>query len=268
MNPIRRLLPLLLVAAVHPVQAAQIVDVADRDADALVAAIHRANQSREATTIRLAEGGLYTLVTASDERRELGLPAVTGNITILGNNADLRRYSDEDFALLAVADGGRLKLERLTLAEGSRGALVNRGELELDRVRIVDNIAKDVPAIVENYGRLRVHDSDISYNQIAGTQRDAGTVLNYGRLELFGSGIESNWISRRYDSLVAASAVLNLGELKLARVRVRENTAVPELVEASLGAIVNLGNGAYQASELTLENNDPVDTLTTSRLAN
>ena len=30
-------------------------------------------------------------------------------------------------ALLAVADGGRLKLERLTLAEGSRGALVNRG---------------------------------------------------------------------------------------------------------------------------------------------
>ncbi|MBP6077355.1 MAG: hypothetical protein KA505_00920 [Xanthomonadales bacterium] len=244
------------------------MDIADRDVDALVASIHHANQSREATTIRLAHGGLYTLVTASDENRELGLPVITGDITILGNDADLRRYSDEDFALVAVADGGKLKLERLTLAEGSRGALVNRGELELDQVRVVDNIAKNVPAIIENYGQLRVIGSEISYNQLAGTQRDAGTVLNYGRLDLLRSSIESNWISRRYDSLVAASAVLNLGELKLAEVRVRENTAMPELVETSLGAIVNVGNGAYQASDLTLEHNEPVDTLSAARLAN
>jgi len=92
-------------------------------------------------------------------------------------------------------------------------------------------------------------------------------VLNYGRLELVRSSIESNWISRRFDSLIAASAVLNLGELKLAEVRIRENVAMPELVQASLGAIVNVGNGAYQASGLTLENNDPVDTLSASRLA-
>ena len=181
--------------------------------------------------------------------------------------ADATVYG-EDFALVAVADGGKLKLERLTLAEGSRGALVNRGELELDQVRVVDNIAKNVPAIIENYGQLRVIGSEISYNQLAGTQRDAGTVLNYGRLDLLRSSIESNWISRRYDSLVAASAVLNLGELKLAEVRVRENTAMPELVETSLGAIVNVGNGAYQASDLTLEHNEPVDTLSAARLAN
>ncbi|HQW80671.1 MAG: hypothetical protein IPF83_11005 [Rhodanobacteraceae bacterium] len=244
------------------------VDIPDRDVDALAATIHHANQSREATTIRLAHGGLYTLVTAADENRELGLPAITGDITILGNDADLRRYSDEDFALIAVADGGKLKLERITLAEGSRGALVNRGVLELDRVRVVDNIAKNVPAIIENYGQLRIFDSEISYNQIAGTQRDAGTVLNYGRLELVRSSIESNWISRRYDSLIAASAVLNLGELKLSKVRVRENTAMPELVETSLGAIINAGNGVYQASQLTLENNEPVDTLSAARLVN
>lgn len=268
MNPIRRLLLLLLAAAVHPACATGVIDIADRDVDALVAAIHSANQSQQATTIRLAEGGLYTLVTASDDSRELGLPAITGKVTILGRHADLRRYSDEDFALVAVADGGRLALSQLTLAEGSRGALINRGELELDEVRVVDNVARDVPAIVENYGRLRVHDSEISYNQLAGVQRDAGTVLNYGHLELVGSSIESNWISRRYDSLIAASAVLNLGELKLAQVRIRENTAMPELVDASLGAIVNVGNGAYQASGLTLENNEPVDTLSASRLAN
>ena len=260
MRAIHRLLPILLATAAHPALATDVVEIADRDVDGLVAAIHRANQSRQATTIQLAEGGLYTLVTASDENRELGLPAITGDITLIGRNADLRRYSNEDFALLAVADGGRLKASQLTLAEGSRGAVVNRGELELNAVRVVDNVAKDVPAIVENYGRLRVRDSEISYNQLAGAQRDAGTVLNYGELELVGSSIESNWISRRYDSLIAASAVLNLGELKLAQVRIRENTAMPELAEASLGAIVNAGNGAYQASGLTLENNEPVDT--------
>lgn len=268
MNAICRLLPILLAGAVQTATAAHVIDIADRDADALAAAIHHANQSRQATTIRLAEGGLYTLMTASDEQRELGLPAITGDITIQGNDADLRRYSAEDFALLGVADGGKLKLERLTLAEGSRGALVNRGELELDRVRVVDNVAKDVHAIVENYGHMHIRDSEISYNQIAGTGRDAGTVLNYGHLELFGSGIEWNWVSRRYDSLIAASAVLNLGELKLAQVRIRENTAMPEQFDASLGTIVNVGNGTFQASELTLENNAPVDTLTASRLAN
>lgn len=264
----RCLLSLPIALSIGPTMAATTVDIPDRDVDSLVATIHHANQSREATTIRLAHGGLYTLVTAADENRELGLPAITGDITILGNEADLRRYSDEDFALIAVADGGKLKLEQLTLAEGSRGALVNRGDLELDQVRVVDNIAKNVPAIIENYGHLRVRDSEISYNQLAGTQRDAGTVLNYGRLELVRSSIESNWISRRYDSLIAASAVLNLGELKLSAVRIRENIAQPEQIETSLGAIVNVGNGAFQASELTLENNEPVDTLTASRLAN
>lgn len=268
MKPLHRMIPMLLAAAALPSLANDIIDIADRDVDGLVAAIHHANQSQQATTIRLAEGGLYTLVTPSDENRELGLPVITGDITILGRHADLRRYSNEDFALIAVADKGRLKASQLTLAEGSRGAVVNRGDLELVGVRIVDNVAKDVPAIVENYGHLRVRDSEISYNQLAGAQRDAGTVLNYGELEVVGSSIESNWISRRYDSLIAASAVLNLGELKLAQVCIRENTAMPELVEASLGAIVNAGNGAYQASGLTLEDNEPVDTLSASRLAN
>lgn len=268
MFPNRSLLPFLLITAALPTLADTTVEIADRDVDGLVAAIHQANRSQEKTTIRLAQGGLYTLVTPSDEDRELGLPTVTGKIVIRGNDADLRRYSHEDFALLAVAKGGELSVHGLTLAEGSRGALVNHGELELINVKVVDNIAKNVPAIIENYGRLRVSGSEISYNQLAAAQRDAGTVVNYGRLEVVRSDIQSNWISRRYDSLIAASAVLNLGELKLAAVNIRENTAMPELEDASLGAIVNAGNGVYQATELTLENNEPVDTLTAARLAN
>jgi hypothetical protein len=264
----RPLLPFLLIGAALPCSAATTVEIADRDVDGLVAAIHAANRSQDTTTIKLAKGGLYTLVTPSDENRELGLPTITGRIVIRGNDADLRRYSNEEFALLAVAKGGDLKIQSLTLAEGSRGAVVNHGELELENVKIVDNVAKNVPAIVENYGHLRVEGSEISYNQLAAAQRDAGTVLNYGRLEVVRSNIQSNWISRRYDSLIAASAVLNLGELKLASVNIRENTAFPELENSSLGTIVNAGNGAYHATEVTLENNEPVNTLTAARLAN
>lgn len=263
-----RALALLLSTATAPAMAGVTVEIADRDVDALAAAIHAANRSGEETTIRLAHGGLYALVTAADESRELGLPSVSGNIVIHGNDAELRRYSDEDFALIAVAKGGQLHLDGLTLAEGSRGALVNHGDLWLDRVRVVDNVAKNVPAIVENYGHLRVRASEISFNQLAATQRDAGTVLNYGTLELARSSIESNWISRRYDSLIAASAVLNLGELHLAGVSIRENTASAEIENAAVGAIVNAGNGAYEGTEVTLENNDPVDTVTAARLAN
>ncbi len=263
-----RAFSLLLMTAVAPVLAGNTIDIADRDADALAAAIHQANQSTGETTIRLARGGLYFLATAADDARELGLPTITGKVVLHGNDAELRRYSNEDFALLAVAKGGQVHIDSLTMAEGSRGALVNHGDLWLDRVRVVDNVAKNVPAIIENYGRLRVISSEISFNQLAATQRDAGTVLNYGTLELARSSIESNWISRRYDSLIAASAVLNLGELKLVGVSIRENTANADQDNAALGAIVNAGNGAYEGSEVTLENNDPVDTVTAARLAN
>ena len=248
--------------------AKQIVTIADRDVDGLVAAIHAANQSPDQTTIRLAKGGLYTLVTATDEKLEIGLPVISGRVAIDGNGADLRRYSNDDFALFAVAKGGALSLSELTLSEGSRGAIVNHGELSLSHVRVIDNVAKGTPAIIENYGELSVRDSEISYNQIAATQRDAGTVLNFGTLELTRSSIESNWISRRFDTLIAASAVLNLGDMKLRAVKVRENTVSTEEEGASLAAIVNAGNGAYEASDLLMENNEPVDTTSVVRRVN
>lgn len=259
---------LLLALLADSAAAGVIVDVADRDVDGLIAAVHAANLRTESTTIRLAEGGLYTLTTPADENRELGFPIITGQITIRGNGADIRRYSNDEFALFAIAKGGELTLDRLTLAEGSRGALVNHGQLELNRVHVIDNTAKGVPAIIENYGRLRATDSEISFNQLAATQRDAGTVLNYGRLELVRSSIESNWISRRFDTLIAASAVLNLGEMKLVSVNVRENTASAAQDDAALAAIINAGNGAFESTGLKLENNEPTDTSTVARSLN
>lgn len=233
------------------------VSIKNRDTDGLVAAIHAANMSNSDTTIHLAEDGLYTLVETADEQANSALPMLQGRLTIVGHGAELRVYSREAFGILSVGKNAEVKLVDLTLAEAGHGAIQNRGSLHLKGVSVIDNLSGSGFAIVENYGTLRAIDSEISFNQLAASERDAGTLVNYGDLELVRTGIESNFISRRYDSLVAASAVLNFGQVRLNGVRIRENTAQHEEESKSLGTIVNLGNGAVSAEQVELEGNDP-----------
>ena len=236
--------------------AAEVISVAPRDVDGLIAAIEQANRSPGEDIIELAAGSLYALRHASDAGGTQALPTIRSRIRILGNKAEIRRYADEPLLLFTVAPAGSLRLEHLTLAEGARGALVNRGELELHHVRISDNTTVGAESIVSNYGTLRASDSEISYNQIAGAQRDAGIVLNYGKLELRRSQLVANSVSRRYGSLVSASAVLNYGEVELSDVRVTGN-AVDDGLEGNAQPLVNLGNGALRSSGLTLRDNFP-----------
>jgi hypothetical protein len=70
-------------------------------------------------------------------------------------------------------------------------------------------------------------------------------VLNYGTLDLFDSVLAANSVSRRYGSLVGASAILNLGEAKLRDVRVAGNALSDALEEAQSTALVTLGNGRF-----------------------
>jgi hypothetical protein len=236
--------------------AAEVISVAPRDADGLVAAIERANRSPGEDIIELAAGSLYALRAPSEAGATQALPTIRSRIRILGNKAEIRRYADEPLLLLTVAPAGSLRLEHLTLAEGARGALVNRGEVELHHVRITDNTTVGAESIVSNYGTLRANDSEISFNQIAGAQRDAGIVLNYGRLELRRSLLSANTVSRRYGSLVSASAVLNYGEVELRDVRVTGN-AVDDGLEGQARPLVNLGNGALRSTGLSLIDNFP-----------
>ncbi|PIV32328.1 MAG: hypothetical protein COS34_13760 [Lysobacterales bacterium CG02_land_8_20_14_3_00_62_12] len=233
------------------------VRIADRDSPGLIAAIEAANAAATPTTIHLAEHGLYTLASAADPDHQIGLPILRGSIRIDGHDAEIRRYANADYTLIAIATGAEVQLNDLTLAEGSEGALVNRGKVQLNRVKVVDNVARTVSAIVENYGSIRIRDSEISYNQLAGSQRDAGTVVNYGTLQLERTRIVGNVVSRRYDSLYAASAVLNFGKLHLHDVAIEENAAEAILSAAALGSIINLGTGNLEASALTLVNNEP-----------
>lgn len=231
--------------------------IADRDSPALIAAIEAANAAATPTIIHLAQHGLYTLGAAADPDHQIGLPILRGTIRIDGHGAEIRRYADADYTLIAIAASGQVQLNDLTLAEGSEGALVNRGHTQLNRVKVVDNVARTVSAIIENYGSIRISDSEISYNQLAGSQRDAGTMVNYGRLQVERTRIVGNVVSRRYDSLFAASAVLNFGLLKMRDVAIEENAAEPILSAAALGSIINLGTGNLESSALTLVNNEP-----------
>lgn len=253
----KRILLSLMLATAMPLAQAEDVYIKNRDTDGLIAAIYAANMSNSQTTIHLAEQGLYTLIETLDEASNAALPTLQGKIQIEGHGAELRAYSNDRFRLVAIGRNAEITFSNLTLAEAGQGAIENRGTLHLKGVSVVDNSAGFANAIIENFGTLRAVDSEISFNQLAASKRDAGTVINYGELELVRTGIESNFVSRRYDSLAAASAVLNFGTVRLNGVRIRENVAEHDDAADSLGTIVNLGNGAVSAEQVELRDNDP-----------
>jgi hypothetical protein len=233
------------------------IKVADRDTRGLIHALEQANRSPHVTTIQLAHHGLYTIDSPVEPEHFLGLPELKGNIVVKGNEAEIRGYSRFEFTLLGIARGANVTINALTLAEGSEGAILNRGNLQLNRVKVIDNVTHRRLAIIENYGKLRVTDSVISFNQLDGTQRDAGTMINFSTLRIDNSEISHNWISRRYDSLYAASAVLNLGRLSLSHVSIVENTAYCDASESTLGSVINLGVGTYTGIAVDINSNAP-----------
>jgi hypothetical protein len=256
---VRSIIAGALLAAFPAVQA-DVISIDARDTQALIRAIEYANERPGEDIIELAPGSLYALTGSAEAQRNVGLPTIRSNIRILGNGAEIRRYSSDPLLLVSVAPAGSLRLEHITLAEGARGAIVNRGTVELHNVRVLDNSATGAEAIVTNFGTFRAYDSDFSFNQIFGAQRDAGILLNYGDLDLASSMLSANTVSRRFGSLVSASAILNLGDAKLHKVRVLENAADDTHDTAGIGALVNLGNGRFLTEDVAFSDNVPADT--------
>jgi hypothetical protein len=253
-----RLLLLAVLAAASPSAPAATFVVRDHDSEGLIAAIRAAEATREPDRIELASAGLYILREAGDAERQLGLPLVRSAITIAGNGAEIRRYSDHEFALVGVAHTGKLALENLSLAEASRGAVINRGVLHLDHVRVTDSLADGANAIVINYGTLRGWDSEISHNAVLSAKRDAGIVLNFGRMELSRSRLAGNTVTGRRSSVLTASALLNLGDITLSEVTIEGNSALAEPNDTSSAhAVVNVGNGSLRGDRVTLVDNWP-----------
>jgi len=214
--------------------------VRNRDGAALAAAIRHANESAGADVIVLSAGGIYPILDAASDG--LALPTVTGALRIEGHRAEIRRYTDSRLMLLQVAPGAHLELRDLTLAEGTRGAIHNRGTLLLERVRVTDSTSSEPAAIVLNEGELRATDSEFGFNQLLGASSDGGTLVNRGVMHLSNSRIVSNSASRD-DPLTATAAVLNLGTLELDGVTMADNRLSNELGGGELTAVLNLLGG-------------------------
>ncbi len=191
------------------------IQVANGDVDGLVAAIHQVNADGEGT-ICLAAGGIYNLRRVNNySYGRNGLPAITGDLRVIGNNATItREHRTRAFRFFYVAPQGNLTLENLTLSGGgtwpvfSGGAIYNRGSVRLTNTRLYHNEARLAGGAVYNTGHLVVVDSSLIANQ-AGWR--GGAIYNRVSVVVENTILEEN--SARWGGAVYTSgrhAVLDL----------------------------------------------------------
>jgi hypothetical protein len=237
-------LSLIMASTSH----ATVYTVAAGDSSALVEAIRAANQQAGTDVIELG-GGVYTLQQAfpASENASVALPVITDHLVLRGNRAELRAYTNAKLHLLEVTKGTKVRVQALTLAEGSNGALVNYGTVELVRVSIVDQTSRGAEGILRNFGDLQLDRCDISYNTIANAGQSAGTIVNYGYAGIRNTRILGNRVSRRIETLALASVLMNYGKAELNQVLLSGNEAsdaVPTVrLSGSAEAFVDRGNG-------------------------
>lgn len=118
------------------------------DAAALVTAVGQASAS--GGTVSLATGCVYTLtsVAATGTNGPDGLPVITGNVTITGTGATIRRgASAPDFRIAEVAPGGRLTVSGVTLSGGRAvdgAGILDTGSLTLQQSAVTANVASGI----------------------------------------------------------------------------------------------------------------------------
>ncbi len=235
---------LLVLGTSLLIGCAKHVDIANNDSAGLVKAIEQANNEPGKHVIRLANRGVYILDHASEPG--LLLPRIRGELVIEGVGAEIRGYSAQPLALLQVEQGARLSLDRLTLAEGSDGAVRNFGRLSLQNVGIIDSTGAERSAIILNHGELIARDSEIAYNYLAIARRDAGTVLNYGQMDFERTSIHDNRAQGRSRDQAVAGGVLNFGKLRVDGLTLAHNEADDDSTGLRFAGILNLGNGIVE----------------------
>ncbi len=214
------------------------------DNSGLLKAITEANASPEADTITLAKHGLYAFNTPAS--RTSLLPAFRNSLTIEGNGAEIRRYVKASVAIVSTEKQSTVVLRNLILAEGSNGALLNNGDLLLDRVKIVDSNPGVAQAIITNFGRLSLSDSELAYNHMPVSAHDSGVIINHGELSLSFSKIHSNTIRPGNNPLTFALAALNFGDIKINGLSIDGNDIDPTMDATHLASIINIGKAKVQ----------------------
>ncbi|KAB2892928.1 MAG: hypothetical protein F9K28_10750 [Bacteroidetes bacterium] len=161
-------------------------DYSPTDTAALISTITTANGTLEHNTICLTDSATYTFTTAHIPLN--ALPAITSEITIIGDGATLTRQAGAPlFGFFEVSAGGNLTLENLTLNGGdvgndTGGALVNEGgTVTLNNVTFTNNHANTGGAIDNESGSLTLIDSTFENNQAdygGAIDNDTGSTLS------------------------------------------------------------------------------------------
>lgn len=156
-----------MLGAFRP-ERAESIDV-DCSTKSLIDAINAANTSGSPQTLNLVSGCLYSLteVNNTGDRGNNGLPQISGNLTIVGNNSTIERNTQRDtpmFRMLQVNKDASLVLDGLTLSNGHNdvthedeegGAIFSRGNLLITNCTIHKNLS-GCGGAVYNYNNLKV----------------------------------------------------------------------------------------------------------------
>jgi predicted outer membrane repeat protein len=174
----------------------------------LIADINAANALGGSNTITLKAGVRYSL-TAVDNTTygPTGLPVVTSNLTIADSGDILERSTANKtpaFRVFAVAPGGSLNLENLTVQGGLAqssigGAIYNLGTLSLSGVTVQNNVAQSGGGIYST-GSLTVSGGAIQNNKALGA---SPYVFNPDGGSAFGGGVYTSG-SATFDDVTIA----------------------------------------------------------------
>jgi hypothetical protein len=162
---------------------------------ALAAAIIAANASGGGV-LRLARHCTYTITTPATAAT--GLPAVTGDVTLLGGSGTTIRRDPDTAALFRVFDvaaGARLRLGDISILNGRTtglgGGIQNAGRLVLSHTSLSGNTAGNGGAVANLPGATAtVSRSLISANATTGV--GGGGILNSGSLIAVGTAFMLN----------------------------------------------------------------------------
>ena len=211
------------------------VTVAAGDVSGLITAITNANSSGTPTTICLTDS-TYTLtaVDNTDTSGPNGLPVITGDITIYGNNAIIQRDATAPaFRLFKVDSGGQLTLQAVTLNGGDAGTGAGGGVRNLGTLTLIDARVENGSAVwgggLHNLGTLSLTNGQVLNNS---ADHGGGLYGGDGSLTVTGTTITGNSANNNGGGIYMASDT----DLTLTNATLTNNDA-----DASAG----LGGGLY-----------------------
>ncbi|MGW2328761.1 hypothetical protein ACWC5C_23835 [Streptomyces sp. NPDC001700] len=215
------------------------------DVAALKAAITDANTG--GGSIVLAPRCVYTLTQADNEGD--GLPEITGNVRISGDNTSIERSSPQGFRIFHVKQGGNLGLKSITVrygetiaADSEGGGIFNEGgTLTLTDSTVRNNIADVGGGIWNRQGTLTLKNTRVTNNRGG----FGGGVATDGTMTMEGGTLHDNtggsW----------GGGLANAGDTKLNHVLINGNDA-GEYGGGIVTLAINLRTGPLRVDNTTI----------------